>query len=110
MTDPNRTSVGDVPAPLMIDTQFGKVEVVADPSMRTGDPPKFVQTALAGEQMVYAIISDACAKSEKVGTDKERAAVVKYLRREADTIALRDGVANHLRVMAAAIETGDHLK
>jgi hypothetical protein len=75
VTDPNRTSVGDVPAPLVIDTQFGRVEVVADPSMRTGDAPKFVQAATGLHNPPCERFCGQCA-----GAKHERAAVVKYLR------------------------------
>lgn len=77
MTDPNRTSVGDVPAPINL-----------------------------------ADADDWCPHcgAHWPREHGERLEIVKYLRREADTIALRDGVADHLRVMARAIETGDHVK
>lgn len=100
----SETSVGDVPAPLMIDTQFGKVEVVADPSMRTGDAPKFVQMPTAIEQTVYATIAEACTKSEAVGAKHERAAVVKYLR------ACSFGSGSVPYRLADDIEKGEHLK
>ena len=44
------------------------------------------------------------------GQMSERQRVSAYLRREAATISLRDGVADHLRLMALAIEKADHHK
>lgn len=98
LTDPNRTSAGDVPAPL-VENECCKCTA-----------------KLMRSRKIDSYVCDDCWEimhhegEEALAVKLERAAVVKYLRREADTIALRDGVANHLRVMAAAIETGDHLK
>ena len=104
MTDPNRTSAGDVPAPLVIETQFGKVEVVADPSMRTGDAPVFVQTKTPTlEERIHAIISETVVDGVALGTKHERAAVVKYLR-----LRSKDD-ESFVSFLADMIEKGDHL-
>lgn len=109
MTDPNRTSVGDVPAPLVIETQFGKVEVVADPSMRTGDAPVFVQTKTPTlEQRIHAIISETVVDGVALGTKHERAAVVKHLR-EGAALLIGQG-SRALEMYADIIEKGEHLK
>lgn len=111
MTDPNRTSVGDVPAPLVIDTQFGRVEVVADPNMREGDAPVFVQTKTPTlEQRIHAIISETVVDGVAIGAKHERAAVVKYLRDVAATRAPTSVFQVAYRCLADEIEQGDHLK
>lgn len=105
-----QTSVGDVPAPLVINTQFGKVEVVADPNMRKGDAPVFVQTKTPTlEQRIHAIISETVVDGVALGTKHERAAVVKYLRREAAQHPGSD-VEPFCMSLADTIEQGGHLK
>lgn len=97
-------SVGDVPAP--------KRELLHE---ALGISPEHARAAAAahggGEPAPGADeLCPYCGAHWPAPRDAERAAVVKYLRREAATIRLRDGVAAHLLVMASAIESGDHVK
>lgn len=49
---------------------------------------------------IYRIIAEACVKSEAIGAEKERAAVVKFLRSVDNDV---------LRRWADAIEKGEHI-
>lgn len=96
MTDPNRTSVGDVPAPL-VENECCKCKAKLMRSKRSD-----------------AYVCDDCWEvihhegEEALAVKLERAAVVKYLRRMAESTTFATRAQSALRLAAEEIEGGMH--
>lgn len=105
MTDPNRTSVGDVPAPYIEndDVALHKRLCQADDGANADLP-----AAPTLEQRLQKIIAETVIDGVAIGTKHERAAVVKYLR-EWDSRPVHDKLPT-IRNVIDAIEKGEHLK
>lgn len=111
----DQTSVGDVPAPSDDELQRA-VDVCVEAGERNKARRRQIDAldlcTSCGAHWPY---DDRLQSAEKLASHTERAAVVKYLRDEADELSATgsetlDVVAQSLRARAGHIEKGEHLK